>query len=331
MAFENLKDQQFIPEELIEQLKDYDIMKSHLLMDLVGKEANSDKLQSVAHTDMEDMAVTYRFLITRTEEGQGTIQVTKDMLDSYGITVEQLHQDALEYSEKNSPFSIVNMNELMYEMSGGLFGGPDEPLSPMYVATNDIRLRGAGVIAYPDFMEQATEKLGGSFFILPSSVHEVILVSDSIEMRASELKEMVTQINDSEVSPEERLTDNVYHYDAEARVFEKASQYEQRMEKSQERKSILDELGNKKQEMQRKDKEEPVSKHFHSDEKPKSCRYCYYWKNRKVGCSLGEENCVYKKPIPKKVESECTDCPYGRVHPCIGWCTKKLLSEMHRH
>lgn len=73
-------------------------------------------------------------------------------------------------------------------------------------------------------------------------------MSDSIEMRASELKEMVTQINDSEVSPEERLTDNVYHYDAEARVFEKASQYEQRMEKSQERKSILDELGNKKQE-----------------------------------------------------------------------------------
>ena len=56
MAFENLKDQQFIPEELIEQLKDYDIMKSHLLMDLVGKEANSDKLQSVAHTDMEDIA-----------------------------------------------------------------------------------------------------------------------------------------------------------------------------------------------------------------------------------------------------------------------------------
>lgn len=128
MVFENLQDRKFVPEELIEQLKDYDTMKSHLIMDLVGKEANFDKLQSVAHTDMEDMAITYRFLITRTEEGQGTIQVTKDMLDSYGITVEQLHQDALEYSEKNSPFSIVNMNELMYEMSGGLFGGPDEPL-----------------------------------------------------------------------------------------------------------------------------------------------------------------------------------------------------------
>ena len=248
MVFENLQDRKFVPEELIEQLKDYDTMKSHLMMDLVGKEANFDKLQSVAHTDMEDMAITYRFLITRTEEGQGTIQVTKDMLDSYGITVEQLHQDALEYSEKNSPFSIVNMNELMYEMSGGLFGGPDEPLSPMYVATNDIRMRGAGVIAYPDFMEQATEKLGGSFFILPSSVHEVILVPDSMEMRASELKEMVTQINATEVSPEERLTDNVYHYDAEEKMFEMASQYEHRMEKSQERKSILDELGSKKQE-----------------------------------------------------------------------------------
>lgn len=52
MAFENLQDRQFVPEELIEQLKDYDTMKSHLMMDLVGKEANFDKLQSVAHTDI---------------------------------------------------------------------------------------------------------------------------------------------------------------------------------------------------------------------------------------------------------------------------------------
>lgn len=60
MAFENLQDRQFVPEELIEQLKNYDTMKSHLLMDLVGKEANSDKLQFVAHTDMEDIALIKR-------------------------------------------------------------------------------------------------------------------------------------------------------------------------------------------------------------------------------------------------------------------------------
>ena len=96
MAFENLPDPQFILEELIAQLEDYDTMKSHLMMELIRKEANSDKLQSVAHTDMEDMAVTYRFLITCTEEGQGTVQVTRDMLDYYGITMEKLHQDAME-------------------------------------------------------------------------------------------------------------------------------------------------------------------------------------------------------------------------------------------
>ena len=83
--------------------------------------------------------------------------------------------------------------------------------------------------------------------------------------------------------------------------------------------------------MQKQDKEELVSKHFHSGEEPKSCRYCYYWKNRKVGCSLGEENCIYEKPVQQEPKSECADCPYGRVHPCIGWCTKKLLNELHNH
>lgn len=257
MDYGSLQERQFMPEMFMDQLKDYDMVKPHLLMEIVGKEANAEKLQSVPHTDMEDMAVTYRILMDRSEDGQATIPITNKLIDHYGITVEQLHEDAIACSEKIAPLSILNMNELMYEMSGGLFGGPDDPPSPIYVATNESRLQGASVIAYPDFMDQAAEKLGGSFFILPSSVHEVILVPDSIELSISELKAMVTQVNASEVLPKDRLTDNVYHFDAEARIFEKASQFEQRIEKSKERRSVLDELGSKKQTCL----EKPVKEH----------------------------------------------------------------------
>lgn len=63
--------------------------------------------------------------------------------------------------------------------------------------------------------------------------------------------------------------------------------------------------------------------------KPKSCNYCYYWKNKHVGCTL--EECYYLLPKEKQVEakrSECDGCPYEEHEPCIGSCIKKILSEM---
>ena len=65
----------------------------------------------------------------------------------------------------------------------------------------------------------------------------------------------------------------------------------------------------------------------YSPDKPKDCRYCYYWKNSKAGCELGVENCYYRVRT-KKAVSECDGCPYGRASPCIGWCTKRILKEM---
>lgn len=65
----------------------------------------------------------------------------------------------------------------------------------------------------------------------------------------------------------------------------------------------------------------------YSSDKPKDCRYCYYWKNKKVGCTLGVEKCYYRIS-PTKEDSECDGCPYGRASPCIGWCTKRILEEM---
>ncbi len=65
----------------------------------------------------------------------------------------------------------------------------------------------------------------------------------------------------------------------------------------------------------------------YSAEKPEDCRYCYFWKNKRKGCLLGKENCYYLISAPPPPKSECEGCPYGLHHPCIGWCTKKILKE----
>ncbi|MEQ2823291.1 hypothetical protein AAAV73_11975 [Hominicoprocola fusiformis] len=76
-----------------------------------------------------------------------------------------------------------------------------------------------------------------------------------------------------------------------------------------------------------------LSKPVYTADKPSDCHYCYFWTNGRKGCRLGRNNCYYLISLPPKPKSECDGCPYGRDHPCIGWCTKKvikLLSELEK-
>ena len=100
---------------------------------------------------------------------------------------------------------------------------------PMYVATvPDFRF-GAKVLAYPGFFEHAAAVVGGSYYILPSSIHELIILADDGTSTVEELQNMVREINQTEVSESDFLSDEVYHYDAIAKKFENASAYYNRV------------------------------------------------------------------------------------------------------
>ncbi len=194
------------------------------------------------------------------DDGRASILVTNDMIDRMGVSHEQLKADALENAPEIRPAVIQGMTEIMKEMMAPelfeLFGIPDGADEQMYVASVPDRNSGAGIIAYQDFMDQAAEKLGGDFFILPSSIHEIILIPDNGEMDSEALKDMVKEVNATEVSPEEKLTDNVYHYDSKDHVFELAEKFTVRQqekesgidEKSEEKTSVLKELKDKQKE-----------------------------------------------------------------------------------
>lgn len=66
----------------------------------------------------------------------------------------------------------------------------------------------------------------------------------------------------------------------------------------------------------------------YSEEKPWSCKYCYWWGGKKKGCSL--KQCHYLLPEKKKAvkTTPCGGCPYGKHVPCIGYCIARLYSEM---
>ena len=241
-------------------MADYRAMKPKLMTELIPQKGNEEKLAEVPHEKVEDLALIYRLDLGESSNGRMTSIVTNQMMEQYGITQEQLHQDAVENAAILHPASLRSMREVMASMMG-MEPDPPMPGEPeLMVATTQDAYMGASVIQYPGFMDMAAEKIDGDFFVLPSSIHEVLLLPDDGKADYHELEAMVQTINANEVAPADRLSDNVYHYDKTDRVFELAEKtagrkLAQEMAKKAEardtaekRPSILSQLGEKKKE-----------------------------------------------------------------------------------
>jgi hypothetical protein len=261
------------PDVDLDTLTDYDKMKDKLVMEVVSAETNKDLLETVPHKDIEDMAVVYRFVLNSDVEGRASILATNQMIENFGITADQLHADALENAPRIKPAEIKGMGEVLAEMMGieqaemmGLY-----PVRPedeqIFVASVPDKVHGAGVLAYQDFMDQAAERAGGDFYILPSSIHEILIVPDNGKMGLPELENMVKEVNATQVSPQDKLTDNVYHYDSQAKIFELGEKFVERQAErddqdidKEEKGSVLGELKAKKEEVSKTPKKDAVDK-----------------------------------------------------------------------
>ena len=263
------------PDFDINSLSDYSQMKEKLAMEVVSAETNAEMLATVPHQNIEDMAVVYRFVLNSDDEGRASILVTNQLLQSMGVTPEQLHADAMENAPQIKPVEIKGMSEVMAEMMGveqaemmGIF-----PVAPedeqIYVATVPDKVHGAGVLAYQDFMEKAAERAGGDFFILPSSIHEILIVPDNGKMGLKDLEAMVKEVNATQVAPADKLTDSVYHYDSKAKIFELGEKFvarqaekeaEKAAEQDVEKGSVLGSLKAKKDEVAKTPRKEVIDK-----------------------------------------------------------------------
>ena len=215
-----------IPVFELSEITDYETVKNNLVMQVVPVEPNKEMLENIPHKTVEDIAVVYRVELPGRADGSASTLVTNKLLEEYGVTAEQLHMDAVTAQLTNHPPVLKNMSEMMAEMSGGMF---DMPESPMWVATVEGGVNGASVTQLPDFLQQAAERLGGDFFVLPSSVHEVLFIRDDGSFERDQLESMVRGVNATEVSEADFLSDSVYHYDSDDHIFEKAVTFESRV------------------------------------------------------------------------------------------------------
>lgn len=214
---------------------DFSKVDENIIFTLVNAEQNKELLENVPHREFEDLAIVYRWNVGTDSNGLYTNIITNEFAEKIGKSEPELYELAKENTNRIFPSEVRNMAEVIGEIIFGEDGEympedeefknmmnetPDE--KSMYVITNKARLFGAAAMLYEDNLHDLSQQIDSDLYILPSSVHEVIAISDKFG-DADELADMVYEVNMEQVSIEERLSNQVYHYDKEARTLRLAT------------------------------------------------------------------------------------------------------------
>lgn len=206
--------------------REFEMVKDRICYRLIHGEANAELLKRIPHVPFLDLTICFYYAYESTVLGRGSILIHNSHMELWDTTTAELMRLAQENTPRLFPWECGSMEvvvrELMQEPEcQGQVSDEMEELQlidmPMYILGNQQRTHGAACVLYPDLLTRLGEKLGANFYILPSSVHEVILLADSGKEDPQALKDMISEVNRTQVDPEEVLSDSLYYFDRNAR------------------------------------------------------------------------------------------------------------------
>lgn len=239
----------------VSSITDFEKVSDKIAARLYGMEGNEELLSVRPHATMDDLAVTYCIMLGDNENGSMSVPITNQIMETWGVTQEDLRRIAQENCDTLTPSKFMSMNAVMADMMVPQimsdYGINKEEAIKMvndmvptddklFVLTNNQKLNGAAALLDEKMMEQITEKVGNDFYILPSSVHEVLIVPNEVGMELQDLEAMVQEVNATQVAPQDKLSDHVYQYDNETREVFRADRAEEHHQKKEAAKEAVD-------------------------------------------------------------------------------------------
>lgn len=229
----------------IDQFTDFATVKENIAIKLINYEANRELLEQVPHRRFLDLAEVYYFVIHNELLGNATILIRNEHLKLWQTTESTLHRigmrntlflgweirpmnviirdylqeeldDYLKEKEPDRESEPDRVQQLAEEILTDIYESDDE--GPLYVLSNRQRFFGASCILYTAKLQDFANLKDSDLYILPSSIHEVILIPQNVSPNYESLCRMVKEINDSEVDACDRLSDRVYKFNRKTGV-----------------------------------------------------------------------------------------------------------------
>ena len=200
-------------EEFKEMVKDWNRIKEYIYPYIVNMDKNQMCMDCHNYVYEQKLDFAYSVYVEiPDDDGIACVNITHELLRLWGVSEEEVFAIA----EKNAKYTVKPMRQIIGELMGKEFSEEDcLENEAMYVVTNNTKNRGAAGIFDFDLLRKTAEELQSDFYILPSSLHEIILVLEKEAPSEQSLKEMVADVNQCQVKEEEFLSDNVYFYSKE--------------------------------------------------------------------------------------------------------------------
>lgn len=220
----------------IDEIKDFSLIKDKICYRLVNKEFNSKLLSTVPYRDFYGLAVIYYInLASSTDKDLCSVKVTNSLLKLWGVDENQLYAIASKNTPNLEKGCVTPLCDTLKGMAGLPVDNDDDRMYipshnfdiiithendcvPMYIATNINKVYGAAVIMY-DGLLKSVSRLLGNFFVLPSSIHELLIVPGE-KNDAQRISQIVKEVNAEVVSKEDVLSDGCWYYSAKDHVLE---------------------------------------------------------------------------------------------------------------
>ena len=196
-------------------INDREWIEKRLVLQLINTSKNKELLKDSLYMDFKGLSLVLYVIVMENNEGLYKIRVTKTMCQQFGWNEREILHYALENTSTIFPYSLFPISELLKE---AMNRSQVEKLDISYtedkilILTNNRNTNGAAAVFYPSMLKEISRRYERSLFLLPSSIHEFIVLEDNGIYNPKYLEDIVKEVNRSAVEPEDVLSDSLYYY-----------------------------------------------------------------------------------------------------------------------
>lgn len=202
----------------VHTVKDFEIMRSKIVYKLIHAKKNETLLESTPYIAYLDFAIVFYILFEVDESGTATIPITYELMKLWDVSLDEIQQSAFRNAPALLPACFKPMQVVIDELMGTNYSEQSEVEDLMFVLTNSLRSFGAACVLYDGILDNISKEIGENYYILPSSIHEVIIIPESNAPSREHLNEMITEVNQTQVGEEDFLSECVYYYNAKTKT-----------------------------------------------------------------------------------------------------------------
>lgn len=193
-----------------EEITDFSKIKNQVVYKLVNAEKNKKLLEKVPNLPILDFAIIFYWMVPAGDDEYGSVLIRNSHMNLWKIPISLLYQCAKQNTPRLLPCAFAPLSDFVKEFSGELW---EE--SPLYILSNKMGLNGAASLLYPGMPGKIYEKLKRNYYLLPSSIHEFLVVPDCEMVEPENLRSIVQEVNATQLRTEELLSDNIYYFDGD--------------------------------------------------------------------------------------------------------------------